>query len=363
LSNELKIREIRLYSAKSPLSQPIADATHDIPEIKFLIVEIETVSGILGQGYLLVFHFNEQAITGAFRDLKDFVNHDYYINETIKLCNKYAEKSEYFGREGLLTWPAAALNLAMWDAWGKFKQQPVWKLLNGQLRKIPVYGSGGWLSYSNDELLDEVMAYKSRGFQAVKIKVGSTDLERDVERLKKVREAIGRDLKIMIDANQGMQVADAINLFQKTKTLNIDWFEEPVDHHDYHGFAEIKKNTGANLAMGEREYNIKALSALTGIKALDIWQPDIIRIGGVEAWRESAFKAESAGIDVAPHYYKDYDIPLLCTINNGIAAESFDWIDGLIDKPMKIENGFTLPRKEPGWGFLFQHASLEEIPL
>ena len=79
----------------------------------------------------------------------------------------------------------------MWDAWGHTCRQPVWKMLGANRRRIPVYGSGGWISYTDQELLEEVLDYKKRGFKAVKIKVGSGSIERDAERLAKCREALG----------------------------------------------------------------------------------------------------------------------------------------------------------------------------
>jgi L-alanine-DL-glutamate epimerase-like enolase superfamily enzyme len=113
--------------------------------------------------------------------------------------------------------------------------------------------------------------------------------------------------------------------------------------------------------MGEREYDLEALKQLIARNALDLWQPDIVRIGGVEAWRESAALAGAYQLPVLPHYYKDYDVPLLCTIPNGYGAESFDWIDGIIDNPMKIVDGMAYPRERPGWGFEFKKQFLEEI--
>ncbi|RRN77261.1 mandelate racemase/muconate lactonizing enzyme family protein, partial [Pseudoxanthomonas sp. SGD-10] len=90
-------------------------------------------------------------------------------------------------------------------------------------------------------------------------------------------------------------------------------------------------------------------------------QPDILRLGGVEMWRNSAALAGSYHVDVLPHYYKDYDVPLLCTIPNGVGAESFDWIDSLIDRPLQIKNGMTTPHDLPGWGFNFKDEFLNEV--
>lgn len=344
------------------MSRPIADSTHDISVIKFYIVEITTQDNVKGQGYLLSFHYSPLAIEGALKDLKQHIlKNDYSINETIKLKQNYELEGEYFGNIGLLRWAQGAMNVAMWDAWGKTLGQPIHKILGSNGKKIPVYGSGGWLNYTDEELLDEVKDYKSRGFKAVKIKVGSPEMERDILRLHKVREAIGSGVMIMMDANQGMNVSDAIKLSDTVRPLGIHWFEEPVANTNFAGYEIIRNKTGISLAMGEREYDCQALKDLISRNALDLWQPDLLRLGGVEEWRNSAILANAYHIPCLPHYYKDYDVPLLATIANPYGAESFDWIDELIDNTMQIVNGYAIQREGNGWGFSFKESHLNPV--
>lgn len=358
----LLIKDVRLYSAISQLSRPIADSTHQIPAIKFYVVEIETAGGVTGQGYLLSFHYSPFAIEGALKDLKQFVlERAFSINETIRMKQEYDVETEYFGNIGLLRWAYGAINVAMWDAWGKVLGQPIWRLLGTNGKKIPVYGSGGWINYTNEELLDEVTAYKKRGFQAVKVKVGSPEMERDIERLTKCREALGPHVKIMMDANQGMSVSDSIKLSDTVRPLGIHWFEEPVSNKDFAGFEIIRNKTGISLAMGEREYDLEALKELIRRNAIDLWQPDLLRLGGVEMWRESALLANAYQIPCLPHYYKDYDVTLLATVPNPYGAESFDWIDGIIDNPLVIDDGYVRQRHGAGWGFSFKHEFLTAL--
>lgn len=354
------IQNYSIYTAKAPLTRPISDATHTLTEISFIIVRIQTKGGVVGESYMLSFQYSHNAIAGALKDVGEMILGQ-NVYDTVKVFEKINGANEYFGLEGINRWAQAAYNIAMWDAWAKTLGQPIWKLLGTSRAKVPIYGSGGWISYSVEELIAEVTGYKKRGFKAVKIKVGKPDWREDLERLKLVREAVGNGIDIMMDANQGMNVPDALNLAKSARALNIHWFEEPIDHTDFQGYQAIRNEAGISIAMGEREYSSLPLRELLLRNAIDIWQPDILRIGGVEAWRNSAALAAAFNIPVLPHFYKDYDIPLLCTIPNGAGAESFDWIDPLIDHPLQIVDGFASPHDRPGWGFGFKDEFLKEI--
>ncbi|AWW29595.1 mandelate racemase/muconate lactonizing enzyme family protein [Echinicola strongylocentroti] len=358
--NDLAIREVKFFKASSELKKPIADSTHSLTEISFIVLRIQLENGVIGESYLLSFQYSPNAIIGALKDIVPLIK-GFKAFETGMVYQKLENLFEYFGNQGLLRWVQSAINIAMWDAWGKVQGQPVQKLLGVTKKNVNIYGSGGWLSYSIDELIQEVTDYADRGFKAVKIKVGSPKVSTDLNRLREIREAVGDKVDIMMDANQGMDLPSAIKLAQNARDLNIHWFEEPVHHQDFQAYQILKNQTGISLAMGEREFDTLPLRELVTRNALDIWQPDILRIGGVEAWRESAALAHSFHLPVLPHYYKDYDVPLLCTIPNGVGAESFDWIDPLIDNPMVIQDGYAKPHDLPGWGFSFIDDRLTEI--
>jgi L-alanine-DL-glutamate epimerase-like enolase superfamily enzyme len=354
------IKSFNVFSAKSKLNKPLSDATHTLTEISFIVVRIEVEGGVVGEGYMLSFQYSPQAIAGAIEDVGAMIIGE-KVYDTVKVFEKINAANEYFGLEGINRWAQAVFNIAMWDAWCKILNQPIWKVLGASRTSVAIYGSGGWISYSVEELIEEVTGYKARGFKAVKIKVGKPDWKEDLERLRLVRDAVGNDIGIMMDANQGMTVPSAIMLARAARELNIHWFEEPIDHSDFQGYQLLRNQTGISLAMGEREYSTVPLRELITRNALDIWQPDILRLGGVEAWRNSAALAGSFNIAVLPHYYKDYDIPLLCTIPNGAGAESFDWIDSLIDYPLEIKDGFATPHDRAGWGFTFKDEFLNEL--
>jgi L-alanine-DL-glutamate epimerase-like enolase superfamily enzyme len=151
-----------------------------------------------------------------------------------------------------------------------------------------------------------------------------------------------------------------MKLAQEAAAIGIHWFEEPLHHLHHDGYASLRSKSNISIAMGEREFDCESLKSLIAKDGIDLWQPDILRLGGVEPWLESASLAHAHHIPVLPHYYKDYDVPLLCTIPNGYGAESFDWIDELIDNTMEIEQGMAKPRQTPGWGFKFIYDKMKE---
>ena len=356
-----QIASLQFYEAESLLSRPIADATHKIPAIRFLVARLTLANGTVGEGYLLAFHFSANAIRGALADVRALaVGRE--VSATRAFNRECDTAAEYFGDVGLLRWARGVVNIAMWDAWARHLGVPVWKLIGSHADRVSAYGSGGWLSYSLDELIGEATGYVKRGFSAIKLKVGSPELERDVERIAKVREAVGPRVRIMIDANQGFDYPAAAALARRASAYGIHWFEEPLVHTDFDGYAALRQNAGMALAMGEREYDTVALRELVARKAIDLWQPDILRLGGVEGWLDSAAVARAHHLPVLPHYYKEYDTALACTIPHAYGVESFDWVDGIVDRPIRITEGYAYPSNDPGWGFRFREEALKPIP-
>lgn len=362
----MKIRQVQIFRAVSPLSGPIADSTHQISEIAFIVTRIHTQSGHTGEAYLLAFHYSPNAILGALRDIKEMAL-GWDVSDPSGFRNYFERESEYFGNPGIHRWALGSINIAMWDASARARGLPAWNMAwesyakDDMADRVPLYGSGGWLSYSVDELVEEVKRYVRLGFRAVKVKVGLPSLEADVERLTRVREAVGADVDLMMDANQGLDLAGALAISSAVKPLRITWFEEPLSNTDYEGYATLSRETDLQLAMGEREFNTVALGELVKRKAIDLWQPDILRLGGVEGWIESANLASTYGIPVLPHFYKEYDVPLMMGVQNACGCESFDWVDPLIDHPITVSDGFAYPHQESGWGFRFKEEFLTEI--
>ena len=219
------IRDVRFFTARSTLSRPIADATHAISGIRFVVAGIELANGVTGQSHLLAFHDSPHAIAGACRDLEAFLR-GRDVCDTEAVIRDWDTESEYFGHAGVNRWALGLANLAMWDARGKVARAPVWKLLGGQVRdKVRAYNTDiGWLSIADDKLVEGAKRAVADGFTGIKIKVGST-VERDLRRLEAVRKAIGPDVTLAIDGNGKWDLPTCLRFCRGAEPHDVYWFE------------------------------------------------------------------------------------------------------------------------------------------
>ena len=270
---------------------------------------------------------------------------------------------EYVGHEGLARWGVSAVETALWDLLGHQLSAPVWLLLGLNSTNVPAYGSGGWVSYSEEELADEVGGYIARGFAGVKIKIGGPSEDWDVERVLAVRRAIGPERKLMIDANQGLTLSRALRMARRLEGCSLDWIEEPFQREDIESYRRLAAATEIPLAAGEREYGISAFRRLMEARAIAVVQPDLMRVGGVTGWRLVAGLAEAYRLRVSPHFYKEYDIHLAACVPNPIAIEVFDWLDPLVKHPLEIRDGHAIAPERPGFGVEFREDAIEEFEV
>ena len=356
----MKITDVRTTLLSVPLNPPLADSTHVLNHIQWILVDVHTHEGLVGNSLMLTFDYGpellrrivdvelKKVIVG--RDARD-------IAGIWKSCHA---QCEYIGQQGVAAWGIAAIDIALWDLAGKQLDVPVCRLLGGQKERIPIYGSGGWLSWSTDELVADVASYVRRGFSIVKMKVGGQNLRRDVERVRAVRQAIGDDVRLMVDANQAWTPHQAISFARQVQDQNIFWFEEPVAKDDLDGYAKVAAAIDIPVATGEREYSLGAFREMLVRQGAAILQPDALRIGGLSQCLKVAHLAEAFGQSVAPHFYKEIDVHLLASINNGLFLEYFPWLDDLLVHPLEIANGMAKVPERPGLGLEFKADAVRE---
>ena len=224
-----------------------------------------------------------------------------------------------YGRKGLAFCAISAVDIGLWDLKAKIFGVPLYRLLGPYTDRVPVYGSGGWTNLSEAELVREQAGWVERGFPRVKMKVGK-DFGRaeaeDVRRLAAVRRALGDEVEIYVDANNGYYAKQAIAMARRFEAYNIGWFEEPVLADDIAGLAAVARATPIPVATGEHEYTKYGFKDLIAHGGADIVQPDVGRVGGVTEWLKVAHLAHAFNLPVAPHAVQLVHLHLACATPN-----------------------------------------------
>jgi L-alanine-DL-glutamate epimerase-like enolase superfamily enzyme len=356
----MRIKDIQTTLLSVPLNPPLADSTHVLKHIQWIVVDVFTDEGLQGNSLMLTFDYGPELLrTIVDVELRKLlVGQDPQdISGIWQMCHSHCE---YIGQTGVAAWGIAAIDIALWDLLGKRLGVPVCQVFGSNRFQVPVYGSGGWLSYGLDELLAEVTGYVRRGFTMVKMKVGRSDIRQDVERVRAVRNAIGNRIGLMVDANQAWTPQQAVAFARQVEELDILWFEEPVAKDDLEGYCWVAANANIPIATGEREYSLDAFREFLRRRGASILQADTLRIGGLSQSLKVAHLAEAYHRSVAPHFYKEIDVHVLAAINNGLFLEYFSWLDDLLVHPLEVVNGMAKVPTRPGMSLEFKPEAIRE---
>ena len=223
----------------------------------------------------------------------------------------------------------SAVDLAVWDLKGKILKQPVFKLLGGRTKsKIPVYASRLY-SQPLDTLFQEAKAYAEQGYHAVKLrfgwgpKDGIAGMHKNVDLVRTTREAVGPNIEIMGDAYMGWNLEYAKRMLKMLEPFHMRWVEEPVIADDLHAYAELRALNLVNISGGEHEYTLAGFRDALDLKAFDIAQFDVNRVGGITAAKKIADLCEAYDILVIPHAGQMHNYHLTMSTYAGPIAEYF----------------------------------------
>ncbi len=224
------------------------------------------------------------------------------------------------GRPGVASMAIAAVDVALWDLKAKLLDLALVRLL-GQVRdEAPVYGSGGFTSYTDAELTDQLGGWvHGQGIPRVKMKVGTawgSRPERDLARAGAVRDAIGADPELFVDANGGYTRKQAVRLARSYAQLGVTWFEEPVSSDDLDGLHEIRGLIDPDVAAGEYGYDLVYFARMCDAGATDVVQADVSRCAGITEWLRVAALAAGHGLQVSGHCAQSLHVHPACAVPN-----------------------------------------------
>lgn len=356
----MKITGIRTMTVDVPLEEPVITAIHDIRSIGYLLVFVDTEAGVTGEGHLFSLPARHLAPLEAMTAVlgQSLVGEDAHRVEGI--WHRLWGEVNFVGHKGVPLFALSALDMALWDARGKALGQPVHRLLGSCRDAVPAYHSGGlWLSRSRDELVAEAKTFLKQGFRAMKMRLGKPRWQEDVERAEAVRDAVGPDIRLMADANQGLDVRHALRLGRALEPVGLDWFEEPVPAYDVAGHAALAAALDTPIATGETEYTRYGFRPLIEAKAADVLMPDLGRVGGVTEFMRVGHMAQAWDLPVSPHLYSEASLQLCGALRNCDLLEYMPWSARLFGETIEFEDGRARIPDRPGLGFSFDLDALE----
>jgi len=370
--DQMKITDITTTHLHSPEGKPIQDATIPTPKNGSggrgqIFVHIKTDEDIEGLGMTYASPGVIDVIENSLK--QELVGKDPLDIE--QLWNSMYWKVRGYGRKGIAFCAISAIDIGLWDLKGKYVNLPLYKLLGAYTDSVPVYGSGGWTNFSERELIEEMTGYVADGIPRIKMKVGKDfglSEREDIERVAAVRKAVGDDVSIYIDANNGYYRKQAIYMAKEFEQFQIGWLEEPLIPDDIDGMADISRATSIPIATGEHEYTKYGFRDLIGRGGVDIVQPDIGRVGGVTEWMKVAHLAHSFNLPVAPHALQLAHLHVACATPNLKVVEYMNVsLEGdelwYIDFP-KQKNGYWSPYPDkPGLGLELDHYSVVKYQI
>lgn len=342
----------------------------------WLVVEIFTDDGLVGIGNAaLAPQVTKQAI-------------DLYLKPLLMGQNPWDieflwqhmyRKTMAFGRKGIGMVAISAVDIALWDLLGKSAKQPVFKLLGGRTKaKIPVYASRLYASEPG-ELTKEAKQYKDDGYKAMKLRFGwgpsdgAAGMQRNLELVRTVREAVGDEIDVMADAYMGWTLDYAKRMLPLLEPFHLRWLEEPVIPDDIHGYVELKSYGRIPIAGGEHEFTLYGFRDLLEARAVDYIQFDTNRVGGITQARKIAALAESYSVPVIPHAGQMHNYHIVMASLNSPMAEYFPMVDVEVGNELfwylfagepKAKDGFIdLSDDLPGMGLTIDEAKLANFEI
>ncbi|WP_392395790.1 L-talarate/galactarate dehydratase [Paraburkholderia caledonica] len=359
-----RISSVKVSLTFLPLEAPISDAKvltgrqKPLTEIAFIFAEARSEQGHSGIG----FGYSKRAGgRGMFAHAKELapalIGED--PNDIAKIFNKLLWAGASMGRSGLTTQAIAPFDIALWDMKAKRASLPLAKLLGAQRDSVQCYNtSGGYLSTPLEQVLENVKRSRENGIGGIKLKVGQPDLREDFRRVSAVREVLGPDFPLMVDANQQWDRLKAQRACRGLEELDLTWIEEPLDAYDFEGHAALAASLDTAIATGEMLTSFGEHAQLIEARGADFVQPDAPRVGGITPFLQIMQFASLKGLKLAPHFAMEIHLHLAAAFENEPWLEHFEWLEPLFNERLELRGGRMYVPNRPGLGFSLSEQAL-----
>jgi len=356
----VKITQVTVNVLRVPVDRPYVAGGRAVDANWHVLARITTSDGVEGIGYIVYPRPDLMTTIGhAARELGEHLI-GMSVLEPEAAWDRLARRGDWVGPGGLLHCALTPLDIAVWDAAGKTLGQPLHRLLGGYRDRLPTYASDGlWVSLSPAELAASAKRHVENGFGAVKLRLGKEATpEMEARRVLAVREAVGPDVRIMVDAVESWSLARARRTGRVLQDAGIAWLEDPVHHLDVTGLAELRRRLEIPIAAGEHLYHLDAFRRLLEAQAVDVVILDLARVGGVTPWRKIAAMAHAHRVPVCGHVVPEIQVHLLSAVPNGHMVEYVPRSAGILAAMPRVEGGELLAPQAPGLGLELDEAAV-----
>jgi mandelate racemase len=346
----LTFREITARPIVLKLKRPVVARIATITEWPIILVDLLTEEGIVGRSYL------EPYIVRSMRYLVPALNDLGAVLKgrpvaPIELFDVARKSLHFVGYEGLSMIAASGLDMAAWDALAKAANLPLCVLLGGTVGSVRSYNSNGLWLKEPAELAEEALELRDEGgFAGLKLRLGRQRVSDDLLALETVRKALGDEMHLMVDFNQGLDLAEALQRCHLIDNHGLAWIEEPIVYDNLDGYAKLAAELNTPLQIGENFYGPREMHKAIQKNACDLVMPDFMRIGGVTGWMRAAAIAGAAGMPMSTHLYPEVAAHMMRVTESAHWLEWQDWAHPILKTPYQLKDGQLHIPDVPGVG-------------
>jgi mandelate racemase len=354
----LTFMSIRARPIVLKLRRPVVARIAAINEWPVILIDLYTQEGIVGRSYLEPYIIKSMRyLISALQDFGEILEGRRLA--PFELYNSAHKSLHFIGYEGLSMIAVSGLDMAAWDALAKAVGLPLCVLLGGSVGPVKSYNSNGLWLLEPEAVAAEAIALRDEGsFTGLKLRLGRERIRDDLATIEAVRKAVGDDMHLMVDFNQGLNLAEALRACHAIDDLGLAWIEEPIVYHNLDGFAQLAAELKTPIQIGENFYGVGDLREALQRKACDFVMPDFMRIGGVTGWLRAAAIAGAAGVPMSTHLYPEVAAQVMRVTETAHWLEWQDWVDPILQNPYEVRDGLLHIPNVPGVGLEWNEAAI-----
>lgn len=346
----LTLRSVTARPVVLKLKRPVVARIATMTEWPLVLIDLLTEEGIVGRSYLEPYLVRSMRyLVPALEDLGTMLQGRRIA--PVELFDAVRKSLHFVGYEGLSIIAASGLDMAAWDALAKAAGQPLCVLLGGSVGPVKSYNSNGlWLKEPEAVAAEALELRDEGGFTGLKLRLGREHVSDDLATVDAVRKAVGDEMHLMVDFNQGLNLAEALQRCHMIDDYGLAWIEEPVVYNNLDGCAQLARELETPIQIGENFYGPREMHKALQKQACDLVMPDFMRIGGVTGWMRAAAIAGAAGVPVSTHLYPEVAAHVMRVTETAHWLEWQDWADPVLQNSYKMKDGFLQIPNVPGIG-------------